>query len=109
MRPAAIGIFWWDHNGPVIWPIFRVRVIGPSMEPALANGEVVWARRGGIALGAVAVFREPDRPEMIAVKRIDRLSEQGVWLVGDNLLASHDSRHYGWVPRTEVLGTLLNR
>jgi len=87
--------------------LFRVRVVGPSMEPALQNGATVWGRKGGIAPGRIAVFTEPGRPHLVTIKRIAEMSEEGVWVVGDNPDQSRDSRHYGWVPRAFVLGTLL--
>lgn len=87
--------------------LFRVRVVGPSMEPALRNGSTAWGRRGGIAPGRIAAFREPGRPELVAIKRIVEISDDGVWVEGDNPDASRDSRNYGWVPHDFFLGTLL--
>ncbi len=77
------------------------------MEPALTNGQVVWARRAGVKPGALVVFREPDRPGLVAIKRIDRVSDEGVWVIGDAADVARDSRHFGWVPHAFVLGTVL--
>lgn len=89
--------------------VFRVRVVGPSMEPTLRNGRVAWARRGGVRPGRVGVFVEPGRPGLIVVKRIIRPGDGGWWVEGDAPEVSRDSRHYGPVPDEMFLGSLLGR
>jgi nickel-type superoxide dismutase maturation protease len=87
--------------------LFRVRVVGPSMEPVLRNGQICWARRGGIKPGRIAVFSEPGRPALIAVKRLMRQGAAGWWVEGENSEASTDSRSFGEVPDSQILGTLI--
>ncbi len=87
--------------------LIRVRVIGPSMEPALRNGQVRWARRGGLRPGRIAVFVEPGRPGMLSVKRLIREEGTGWWVEGDNREHSLDSRTYGPVPASRILGTII--
>lgn len=43
------------------------------------------------------------------VKRIERLSERGAWLVGDNREKSTDSRDLGWIPLTQLCGRVIYR
>ena len=106
MRPWATGT---GKDGAVRPLVFRVRVVGPSMEPALANGQVVWARRGGVRPGRIAVFPEPGRPELMVVKRVVRVHDQGWWVEGDNADASTDSRAYGAIAETAIIGTVIGR
>lgn len=87
--------------------LLRIRVIGPSMEPALRNGQFCWARRGGLRPGRIAVFREPGREELISVKRLVRQEGSLWWVEGDNRDQSTDSRAYGSVDASAFLGTLL--
>lgn len=106
-RGISRGDLTHRQNWRVRLPIFRVKVIGPSMEPTLTNGQIVWARRAGVRPGALAVFREPDRPALVSIKRIVRVSEEGVWMSGDAPEIARDSRHYGWVPHNFILGTVM--
>jgi nickel-type superoxide dismutase maturation protease len=87
--------------------LFRVRVVGPSMEPALRNGQYCWARLGGLRPGRIAVFAEPGRPNFIVVKRLIRKNSAGWWVEGDNSEASTDSRAFGEVTASHILGTLI--
>jgi type IV secretory pathway protease TraF len=43
---------------------------------------------------------------MHTVKRVIRVSPDGVWVEGDNAEVSRDSRHFGVVPHENVLGVL---
>jgi nickel-type superoxide dismutase maturation protease len=87
--------------------LFRVRVVGPSMEPVLGNGQLCWARRGGHRPGRIAVLMEPGRPDLVVVKRLIRRGAVGWWVEGENPGASTDSRSFGEVPDDQILGTLI--
>lgn len=86
--------------------LMRVRVIGPSMEPTLRNGQVCWARRGGLRPGRIGVFAEPGRPGLVSIKRVVRREGEGWWVAGDNPEQSTDSRAFGSVPASAFLGTI---
>lgn len=80
----------------------RVRVRGPSMAPALADGDVVLARFGAPpGPGDVVLVRWAARPEQLSVKRAVRRRGGRWWVLGDNPDGSTDSRTLG--PAT-VLG-----
>lgn len=70
------------------------------MLPTLKPGSLLvawrWARPRP---GRIVVARVDGRP---VVKRIAKLGQQGMWLVGDNPALSRDSRHSGWVPVTDM-------
>jgi signal peptidase I len=89
-----------------------------SMRPELAPGDRLWVdpRPGRpLARGDIVVFRDPEAPGRLLVKRVvglgdDRppfgntLREGIVYLEGDNPNVSRDSRTFGPVPRHAVVG-----
>ena len=77
------------------------------MEPVLSNGQLRWARKGGLYPGRIAVFTEPGRPELIAVKRLIRRGSTGWWVEGENSESSTDSRSFGDVPDSHIIGSLI--
>ncbi|MEI6361953.1 MAG: nickel-type superoxide dismutase maturation protease [Actinomycetes bacterium] len=91
-------------------PFTRVRVIGPSMEPAVRNGEWWLVRRTrDIAAGQVALLVHPKRPDALVVKRVDHRGTEGWWVLGDNSEASEDSRQFGEVSDEGIVGRLVWR
>jgi nickel-type superoxide dismutase maturation protease len=83
-------------------PWLRVAVSGVSMLPALAPGEWLLVRRGAVVRpGSVVVVRLGGR---VVVKRVQRRTPDGWWVVGDNADASDDSKTYGAVPDADVVG-----
>ncbi len=94
---------------PVL-PITRIRIAGPSMEPALRNGD--WwlvLRTSRHRAGDIALIIHPDRPDALIVKRLDRRQDGGWWVLGDNAGASEDSRTFGAVPSANVVGRVTLR
>jgi signal peptidase I len=110
-----------------------VRVVGESMAPAYRRGEVLLVRHGagGWRVGQVVVFRPPagtgggGRVESV-VKRVaavagepvpvefrgavrDGVVPGGRLLVRGDHPESTDSRHWGYVPASDVLGTVRRR
>ena len=86
------------------WPLRRVTVRGPSMAPALKDGDVVLVRRTTKAkVGDIVLVRWPSRPTQLSVKRVAR---PGYFVVGDNTFASTDSHQLGLA---EVLGVVIFR
>ncbi len=116
--------FPFSRRGPV-WRrlrhgVWRVSVEEASMAPALHAGDWLlldptasrWPRRGSIV-----VFHEPGA-DILAIKRVaahpgDRvriqagilhLADDEAWLLGDNAAVSVDSRRYGPVPLSALVG-----
>jgi nickel-type superoxide dismutase maturation protease len=91
-------------------PITRIRIIGPSMEPALHNGEWWVVRRTGrLRAGDIVALTHPTRPEALVVKRLAERRPDGWWVLGDNAGQSEDSRQFGVVPEENVVGRLWFR
>ena len=74
----------------------RVAVRGPSMSPALHDGDVVLVRFAApVRPGDVVLVRWPARPGQLSVKRAARAVDGGWWVAGDNPFGSTDSRELG--------------
>lgn len=85
-----------------------VRIIGPSMEPALMTGDCWVVHLGArVSPGDVVFAVHPLRPELRIVKRAIRQEGTGWWIEGDNPDWSDDSRSFG--PVFEVIGKLVFR
>ncbi len=93
-----------------VFGITTVRVVGPSMEPTLRNGEVYLVRQGGaIQVGDVVLLQHPLRNELLTIKRVVRREPSGWWVEGDNREASTDSREFGPVSDERVRGKITFR
>lgn len=91
-------------------PFTRVRIVGPSMEPSLSNGDWWLVRRtSDVRVGDAALLVHPLRPDLLVVKRLVRREASGWWVVGDNEAESEDSRQFGVVPEANVVGRLALR
>ena len=99
--------------GRARWSVLRVS--GPSMAPALRDGDFVLVRRtrpGRIRPGDVVVARHPARPpgrELLVIKRATRREGAGWWLLSDNEFVTSDSREFGAVPDSAVLARAVLR
>lgn len=81
------------------------RVVGVSMLPSYRPGAiVVGIRRLRPRIGSVVVA-ELDGREII--KRVERVSRRGFYLVGDNANQSTDSRKYGWFAPSLIKGVVI--
>jgi len=58
------------------------------------------------SVGDVIVFTRDENTE---IKRIERIEENGIYVVGDNDLVSLDSRTYGLISPADVLGRAIAR
>ena len=80
------------------------------MVPTLHPGDWCLVRRGGrVRPGDVIVLERPDRPGLLVVKRAIRPDGSGWWVEGDNAAESDDSRLFGPVPPSAVVGRVLWR
>ncbi len=86
----------------------RVVVEGRSMEPTLAPGDrLLVVRARSLHAGDVVAVRDPRDPKRVLVKRIGAVLDDGIVVRGDNPGASTDSRSFGPVPSSAVLGRVV--
>jgi len=95
-------------------PVTRYVVEGASMEPAYRDGDRLLVNRLAYVLrqprpGDVVVLRDPERPGHYLLKRIASPPDRGpgrgrVYVLGDNAPASRDSRSFGAVRRSAIIG-----
>lgn len=79
-----------------VLPWQRVRVSGPSMSPALRDGDLAIARHGRAPkIGDVVLARYRSMPHRPVVKRVVRAHGNGWWLASDNAAAGGDSSVHG--------------
>jgi signal peptidase I len=92
---------------------FLSRTHGPSMQPTLADGDVLLVRRGRAPIRGDIVIARPrqlDGGARRLCKRVARLGADGrLELRGDNAGNSLDSRAFGSVARADVEGVVLGR
>lgn len=93
----------------------RVRVVNRSMVPLLQPDDEVLVdyaayRTRPPQVGDIVVARHPQHPELKIIKVVDAvLSDGRVFLVGLNGAESADSRHFGAVPPSLLLGRVTSR
>ena len=80
------------------------------MVPTLLPGDRVVAVRGSVRDGDLVAVRDPREPSRIIVKRVATVRADGALEVaGDDPDASTDSRHFGPVERSAVVGRVVYR
>jgi nickel-type superoxide dismutase maturation protease len=95
---------------PILAPLFRVRVAGDSMLPAVRDGDRVLVRRTRqVRPGDIVVAVDPRDGSRPLVKRVAAVSADGVTLLGDNPAASTDSRAFGPLAPHMVKGRAVYR
>ena len=61
-----------------------------------------------IPLGLVVVVERMDRPGILMVKRLQKSHGELYWVEGDNP-QSTDSRRWGWIGESEIVGVVKFR
>jgi nickel-type superoxide dismutase maturation protease len=97
--------------------VTRVEVAGTSMAPALLPGDRLLVVRWPPPLarwpaaGEVVAVRDPRHHARVLVKRVGSVDRDGgtVEVLGDDPSASTDSRAFGPVPRSLVVGRAVYR
>lgn len=82
-------------------------VRGFSMVPTLGDhDQLLISYDAPFKVGDVVVFTHQGRYD---IKRIESISDQGVFVVGDNEIASMDSRSYGHINPELIIGKAIFR
>ena len=88
-----------------IFPLKFFKVKGRSMEPSLFEGDYVLLRlTKNVKTGEIVVF---ERNGHEIIKRVSRIQDESLWVLGDNPKYSTDSRAYGWIERERVVGKVI--
>ena len=94
---------------------FCVDIQGDSMWPTIFDGErlefVPYDRDIAPVEGSVVLAQHPLKQGVMMVKRIKTVSDDRVFLEGDNPdpLASEDSHNFGTVPFCNIVGVWVGR
>ncbi|MEM8828472.1 MAG: nickel-type superoxide dismutase maturation protease [Cyanobacteria bacterium P01_G01_bin.19] len=105
--PALLLLLWGKRK--------RFKVVGKSMLPFLQPGEEILIdpqayRRAKPQLDDVVLIKHPHNLQLNIVKRVVRIEENdNYFVVGDNLPMSTDSRHWGSIHLTKIIGKATNR
>ncbi|KAG8125850.1 hypothetical protein E2320_020977 [Naja naja] len=93
-----------------------VMCTGPSMEPTIQNSDIVFSENLSshfyrIQKGDIVIATNPADPKTNICKRVmglegEKVPKGHVWLEGDNLRNSTDSRCYGPVPYGLIRGRI---
>lgn len=95
-------------------PILKFTVQEESMLPTLKPGDNVLVWRFGRTKPGDIVVANILNPEGLSamglvIKRVEKIEGDQYFLVGDNPEKSTDSRQFGWVPRSQIIGTVFNK
>lgn len=92
-----------------MFPLARIRVVDDSMRPALTPGDYVVVNRWAYRFrdpreGDVVLLRSPEGPRFLVKRVVNVVDREKVFVIGDNLERSRDSRHFGPVHRSAIIG-----
>ncbi|WP_227590642.1 S26 family signal peptidase [Cereibacter sphaeroides] len=77
------------------------------MGPTLPEGSVHDVNlTDQFGLGDIIVFPDPKDSSRLLVKRLLRSEDKGLFVIGDNVRNSRDSRHFGLIDPASVIGKI---
>jgi nickel-type superoxide dismutase maturation protease len=86
----------------------KIRIVGHSMEPTLKDSQIVFAS------SIPFLLRKPKVGDIVVlqygrciIKRIARIKKGKIFVVGDNVKKSTDSRNFGWIDEKKIAGKVI--
>ena len=87
-------------------PLLVRRLVGNSRLPVLPPGTTViatgWMRRTRV--GQVVIVSHEGKEK---IKRIQDIRPREIYIEGDHLTASKDSRHFGWLGENAIVAKVI--
>jgi len=82
------------------------RIAGGSMRPGLPPGRIIiaWRRRGMARPGDVVIMLHNNQE---IIKRVHAVRQGEIYVLGDDLEHSTDSRSFGWLPAASLIGIVV--
>ncbi|MFI5412762.1 MAG: nickel-type superoxide dismutase maturation protease [Candidatus Micrarchaeales archaeon] len=89
------------------FPFAIFKIADNSMEPTLHEGDyVIVNKRATARKGDIVVSKHPMK-NIFIIKRVKKVGEDSVFLNGDNVEESIDSRHFGAVDKNSIFGKMI--
>ncbi|MDO8619580.1 MAG: S26 family signal peptidase [Candidatus Daviesbacteria bacterium] len=89
------------------FPFSRFTIYGNSMLPVLKPGQDILILCWFLSFkkGDLVVFKKGN---IEMVKRVRQISsDRGIFVLGDNEKESTDSRKFGWIKKSEIIGKVI--
>lgn len=104
-------VSWFDLILVAMGRRLRYRVEGNSMLPVLKDGEIVMVKPSQkFEVGDIVLAQHPYKQGTKIIKRISAISDAGKFtLTGDNPQESTDSRVFGEIDASEIIGKVVSR
>ena len=113
-----IASFQMSENTPPmsLLPIRRVKISGGSMLPKFKDGRILFFHGSpkinsdfSKLVGKIVVVVRDSYPGIFFIKRVKSVAPEGIWVEGDNLDESTDSRKWGYLQPHEIVAVAFRK
>ena len=97
----------------VIIPLYKFKISGSSMMPTFKDGDTVLVNRLAYLFGFpkirdIVALKDP-RDGKVLIKRVTKIVDSRYFVLGDNLEHSTDSRKFGMIGKSEIVGKVIHK